>query len=589
MAILKYYNPTVHDIHTYNPQAFYYGRVDGQQQGFNASCQAAAIDWSGVSLRPRSFARELPNNVKSTLTIPYVVSNINFWHTLNPAAVLISPKHALICQHYRGSGPVGPSETYTFLGRSGTRYTRRAIQATPNIGIDHVLLEFETAFPANDVRVYDQIADVRYIPQGRPIWVHDCQGRAYKLIFDTAFTFNGVTERYTFKPSVDGINEGPSSSNRPVIWEGDSGSPTFVLDSAGNTILIGLKDAFDEQINAAEIAAINAKLLPSGYSVTHVQYVYGGTEQIYGGFQSTSYPFVEVIEPISYERGKALKSSFVDFRLNVYSDVATAVPIVKMVNISGAESTVTCCLHVLDSNTNTVIAAGCLDFGDNTYAYQEFVRYHFDTSDFTVFVPGYVLEGYICFNKLINLIQAFADAQYGAVLTLEPTTVALFSNHRVNNIYCRTAKPLIAQTAASKYISDSNPVSGAVKLVAGNNCNISVQSATKTVLISAQRNANDSTVERCGVWSEKVSTKDILCNEVIYSISGVTPDDNGNVTFDAVAPLVCSSLTATEITATRPEFTGALSSFGSIIRFIYVGLPQAQGNSSVFNCDTGTS
>lgn len=311
---------------------------------------------------------------------------------------------------------------------------------------------------------------------------------------------------------------------------------------------------------------------------------------MYDTFQTIAYPFVEIIEPISYERGKALKGSLVDFRLNVYNDSASGVPVVKVYKIFGTANNITFCLKVFNSLNDKLLASGCLTFANDSYATQDFVRYHIDNTDFSDYVePGYVFEGYFCFNQLSSLIAAFVGAEYGAILTMEPATVAVFGQHRVSEFYCRTAKPLLAQSKNDKYITDPNPVSGAVKLVPGHNCSISVQGATKTIVIAAQRNANDSSTERCGVWSDKISSKDVLCNEVIYSISGVTPDTNGNVKLDAVSPLVCSSLTATEIASNSPELASALSSFQSIIRFIYVGFPQSQGNTSVFNCSPSTT
>lgn len=304
---------------------------------------------------------------------------------------------------------------------------------------------------------------------------------------------------------------------------------------------------------------------------------------MYDTFQTISYPFVEIFEPISYERGKALKSSLVDFRLNVYSDIAAGVPVVEVTSINGTSAAISFNVQVTDSKNSAIIARGTFTFQNDGYATQDFIRYHFDNTDLTV-TAGYSVEGYFCFNRLSDLISAFADAEYGAVLKMEPTTVALFSRHRVNDFYCRSAKPLLTQTSQSRYVEDNNPVTGDVKFVAGHNCSISVQSSTKTIIVSAQRNANDSDTERCGVWANKVSPKDILCNEVIYSISGITPDEQGNVKFDAVTPLVCSSLTASEVAQNNPQLASSLSAFPSIIRCIYVGFPQSQGNSSVFNC-----
>ena len=272
MAILKNYNPTIHDIHTYAPEATLVPLVGGEQRGFNPSCQGAAVNWSGVSLRPRAFAREYSALLRGKLTTPYIAENINFWNTTNPAAVLISPKHALICEHYRGPGrPVGEHEAYTFLGKSGTRHSRKVVKVTFSIGSDHTLLEFESEFPKDDVCIYDHIADARYIPLKHLVWVHDCNGKAYKMSMDKSFVSNvDVCSGFGVNPIMDTINEGAQAGGWPVIWVGDSGSPAFVIDSAGRTVFVGLMNG-GMQVSTTEILAINAQLKPHNYSVTHVK------------------------------------------------------------------------------------------------------------------------------------------------------------------------------------------------------------------------------------------------------------------------------------------------------------------------------
>ena len=283
MAILKTYNQRKHDIHTYLPEATRDPRVYGEQRGFNSECQGVAVDFSGVSLRPRGFTQV--NDISGGYSILFDPDNINFWNTSNPCAVLISPKHAIICQHYRGRGrPIGENEVYTFLGKSGTRHSRRAIAVTDfSQQIDHSILEFESEFPTNDVRIYDVIADVSDIPEGRDMWVHDCQSRTYKMSMGVANYDSSGVSSYSSNPisSVAGLNEGPPSNGSsgtwpPYVWVGDSGSPTFVLTPQGNTIFVGLRNG-GGQINEAEITLINEVLLSSSnHSVTHYGFTTGG-------------------------------------------------------------------------------------------------------------------------------------------------------------------------------------------------------------------------------------------------------------------------------------------------------------------------
>jgi hypothetical protein len=282
MAILKTYNLRKHDIHTYSPEATRDPLVYGEQIGFNPFCQGVAVDFSGVSLRPRGFAQVF--DPSQYYNIEFDINSINFWNTTNPCAVLISPKHAIICQHYRGTFP-RKNEFYTFLGKSGIRHSRQVVNVTHfSQQIDHSILEFESDFPINDVRIYDVIADVSDIPKGRDMWVHDCQSRTYKRSMGMAgYDTSGGVRSYSSSPisSTAGLNEGPSLISNPsvtmdpIVWVGDSGSPTFVLTPQGDTLLVGLRHG-GEQINEAEITLINEVLLSSSdYSVTHYGFTTG--------------------------------------------------------------------------------------------------------------------------------------------------------------------------------------------------------------------------------------------------------------------------------------------------------------------------
>ena len=291
MAVLRNYISTIHDIHDYWTQPVLSPRQDAGQKGYNSLCQGAAVNWSGVSLRSRAFAKAFPNGMMISLVIPFNENDINFYNTAIPCVVLVSPRHGLICQHYRGTFDRGPNEEYTFLGKSGTRHTRKVTKVTLNIGGDHTLLEFDSPIPTDDVMVYDHIADVRYIPQGRTLWVHDCNGKAYKLQMKSAIyrqeTVNGKlkfvdkTSGYVADAFPDVNNLGATHGNSaPLIWVGDSGSPTFVIDDAGRTIFIGLYSG-GMHINETELAAINAQLQPMGYSVQHVK-ISAKTEDLNG-------------------------------------------------------------------------------------------------------------------------------------------------------------------------------------------------------------------------------------------------------------------------------------------------------------------
>lgn len=267
MAILKNYYPEVHDIHLYDPDA----RRDPPRVGipvaYNPNCRP--VDWSGVSVRPRAFATPVPATVPTSgWTAPLDLESINFWNTKNPCAVLVSPRHALICQHYRGTQE-RQGETYQFMGAGGQKHTRTVVKATLDVGQDHTLLEFDAALPG-DVARYSHIADVRYIPAYTRLWNHDCNGKGYQTAFGKAMvSAGGQATGFVFDPVVNGTDDGIKANGLPGIFVGDSGSPAFVAHR-GQTLLVGLMYG-GMQVNSTEIDAINALIGAHGYSVRHVR------------------------------------------------------------------------------------------------------------------------------------------------------------------------------------------------------------------------------------------------------------------------------------------------------------------------------
>ena len=269
MAILKKHISPIHDIHAYGQSWSFDPRSEGIPSLFNAQCQGAHLDWSGVSLRNRSYCRVIPVAFRIGFSEPFVESDINFWNTCNPCAVLISPRHALICQHYRGTH-ARENEYYTFLGRKGQKHERKVVAAYLSVGSDHTLLEFESDFPS-DVKYYDQIADAAYVPANYDFWIHDCNGKCYKMSFGTSIKdAYGDVSSFSYYPIKDGVNDGITSNGFPAIHVGDSGSPCFAVDKMGKTILIGLMHG-GMQINKKEIDAINIIMTNSGFSISHVK------------------------------------------------------------------------------------------------------------------------------------------------------------------------------------------------------------------------------------------------------------------------------------------------------------------------------
>ena len=265
MAILRSYDPRTHDVHLYSPDATVPGTV-GIQWTRNPSCQCG-IDFTGVSLRPRAFSIPVPDSlVQPTWTAPLDRASVNFWNTSNPCAVAISPRHALVCQHYRGLHPLPrPGEHYQFMGSDGVKQSAYVSRVALDVGPDHTLLEFDA--PLRDgIAVYSRVADARYIPAGTAVWVHDSQGRAYKVAYGKAtVNASGEATGFTFAPVLDGTNDGIRSNGLACIFTGDSGSPAFV-EGRGGAVLVGLMHG-GMQLRSSEVAALNSQMAPMGYAL----------------------------------------------------------------------------------------------------------------------------------------------------------------------------------------------------------------------------------------------------------------------------------------------------------------------------------
>lgn len=295
----------------------------------------------------------------------------------------------------------------------------------------------------------------------------------------------------------------------------------------------------------------------------------------------------------------SINELFVDFRLNLYVDTwpATNIPTPPKASITKFQAeegaSLNLQLTISTESPQLNINSNLLLLGNTA---EEYVTYHFDSTDFPSLPAGMQIEGFICMSNLSKFLLTHPTFTQASLTernrpVFSPATVSMFTGHRVSSIACRNTLPLLCQSPDAKYLPVSSPVSGDVKLVEGSNCVISIQPSTNTVVVSAQIDANIPSGEsNCGKWGEQISVpsvsciSDTLCNEVVYSISGVSPDDAGNIQIQAEAPLAVNSLTKDTVPDPfKPILTS--SEFSSIIRVIYVGLPQGQNNSSVFDCD----
>lgn len=245
MAVLKNYNRQYHDLYEYYPMVSYQPIVQGLPTKINLNCEAikAGLDFSGCAVRNQRY-----NNRCSPNNFPNIAwDDINFWNNGYFAGVLITPLHALVCEHYYATVP-SQIHTMKWLGRSGIFHSR-AVEKTKPMGNDLRLVEFKEEFPT-DVKVYNKIADIRYIPIGTEMWIQDAQNRIYRVRMARTTTSDGTLtgdpigwQSKTYLDDGMGYNQGffqyGTLPVNPSVFSGDSGSPTFILHE-GDTVLVGL-------------------------------------------------------------------------------------------------------------------------------------------------------------------------------------------------------------------------------------------------------------------------------------------------------------------------------------------------------------
>jgi hypothetical protein len=317
---------------------------------------------------------------------------------------------------------------------------------------------------------------------------------------------------------------------------------------------------------------------------------------MYDYFKTVAYPLKgSDWNYFSDTQNNILKSTIIDFDLKLYlysapqEERLTTEPrvVLSKIQVPADNSSLNI---TLDIYINELVASGTLSFLNDSVANEEFVRIYFSNNDFSnILLAGLTFNGFICLNKYSNLINFMTNQEFNTPnIEFEPTTINVFSRHRVNKITCINSKPLIKQTSTSIYEQAQNPVSGNVKFVPGNNCTISVRPQINTIVISAVSNANDTPEETCGVWKDKIpNSKDLLCSEVIYSIAGAKPNDFGNVEISANSPLTVNALPKNNLpNPFKTLINGSNPGFSHIMHYIYIGFPQSDNNSSVFDCPT---
>lgn len=300
---------------------------------------------------------------------------------------------------------------------------------------------------------------------------------------------------------------------------------------------------------------------------------------------TTQYPLVPFTHKVALSEYQSdfLKNAFTDFHITVYSNKIAGPVLGYLTGINSSGNSLKISFNfkakLTDTDSLQSVCDLVLDF-DSAFALSESsfngsVRVHFDSADCVNLDSANVsaVDGYACFVGLTRWNTVFnnLDLKESKIL-LEPTCITVVGNHRVESFKCQYAKPLIVQAAnpdESPYYPVSAPVSGNVNFVGGNNCLITLQESSNTVLISAIRNANGTDQEVCGVWAEAISDADVLCSEATYSLAGAYPDDNGNILITGQYPLSVS--TRPKESLPDPIAAFVETPYKHIKTFIYVG------------------
>lgn len=309
-------------------------------------------------------------------------------------------------------------------------------------------------------------------------------------------------------------------------------------------------------------------------------------------FKQTQYPiasFRSALTALDDYQADVLKDTFLDFKLSLYSNNITDVPLAYLTKVERSASFVILFITIkakFDGNTEYLNAGNLvLPFNIGTSIFSQsyssdIIRIHFDTNDVANLNSKILnVDGHASFKSVYKWLEVFT-ATINLELTpimFEPSTVTIIGNHAVDKIRCQSAKPLINQNATNGIYNEASlPVTGKVNIVGGDNCIVSLQEFNNTILISAVKNANGTASEICGIWKDKqlTSSDDVLCNEGVYSLGGAFPDDSGSLIIAGDYPITVSSLTKDQLPQEFSNYIAASNGrFAHIERFIFIGTP----------------
>lgn len=281
MAVIKNYNPTLHDIYTFNgtptlvrtnpPGSNSLVAPTGLNENsiiLDSTYNFPSIDWSGLHVRDRGFISYGWANPVSTFTqynsqgqasrggeFCYTqggcsesqwnyIEDYNNWNNGQWALVLVSPQYLLACNHYVGPNMIAYVQ---FIGKDGTVYqakratkvaafvSQEEFERNPSWYVDCVRLgestgsdlalfkldEELTETEQENITVYP-LVKLGTIPPNKPFFVQDPNGKCLPRVFLTAKESNGSIFHSAY-PLID--EKIPDQLYR---HKGDSGSPALI-------------------------------------------------------------------------------------------------------------------------------------------------------------------------------------------------------------------------------------------------------------------------------------------------------------------------------------------------------------------------
>jgi hypothetical protein len=335
MAVITNYNPDLHDIYTYNgtpvlnrlnppgPNNYVYATGYNQRNIIkNGNYNFPNIDWSGLHVRPRGFigygwsdsnndgtidalSQFSPGGFGNNSTCFNVgcppgdfskAENYNYWNNGAFAAILISPRHLLVCRHYAGDG-INLTMSINFIGKDGTIYPSKTARKAATFGFlnstdqasgvitlsqysnDYFIYRLDTALTSEEQQNIKIYPLVKYsaIPPSTPCFIQDPNGKLRMKLVNGFSYGQPILADY---PSTD-----PNIPQIAGVHVGDSGSPCLIYLNGETCFLANLNGG--EFVYEQNLVPLREYVFQdSGYTIPEVD----------GGFTPDTIPDIQFIE-----------------------------------------------------------------------------------------------------------------------------------------------------------------------------------------------------------------------------------------------------------------------------------------------------